>query len=457
MMVASQAVLLHQIQSLPPLPAVVHRTLSVADSSRASVEDVARVLSEDQAIAARILRIANSSFYGAERRITQVSRAVVMLGRTGIRSLVLGIAARDAFRTPTAQVPEHGTLWKHAFATAASAELIARHVGYKPIEEAFVAGLLHDVGQLAMVAFAPDSFRAVFRDQGHGARFLARERAQFGVDHTQAGFQILSRWGLPEPICQVALRHHEPQIDLHAPSARLSALVMLADTVAYLMGFGFDMPAGTLARAETAARFLEFGDTEQMRISGALNRRIDEVVEMFANVDVAPHQRESATAKRAVWVSHEDSAFDIRQLVLEHRGYELRRVSPDGPGNDLSPDDLVILALSDQAAATAGAAELLRQGHRRIARLASSQLASPDRIGEQGALAPCASFESADGVTRGLTPPARQSAEMSGVAPAEDVTVGMSPRQRDPETGVCVIPWLFTAYDIQWVEEQFRA
>jgi len=406
MTVANKAGLLEQIESLPPLPAIVRRVLEVTKGSDSSADDVARVLSEDQAIAAKILRVANSSFYGTERQVTQISRAVVMLGSVGVRNLVLGVAARDAFKSGTVQTPEHTTLWRHSIATASAAELIARQVRYKPPEEAFVAGLLHDIGQLAMVTFEPESFRAIFREQGHGVRFLTLERSHFNLDHTEAGFQILTRWRLPEAICQVALHHHEREIGDNEPLAQLLAVVMLADTIAHLMGFGVDMPVGRLKRAETSARLLALDDSEQMRIISGLSHRIEQANEMFASVDTARHHREPTVAKRAVWVSPESTDHrSISQLLLEHHGYEVLRVSPGDLYSGLSPDDLAIFSLSEENAAVRLASDLTRRGHHRIVLLSD---------------------------------------------PADGATL----RRRDVETGVCFIPRLFTAFDIHWIEEQ---
>jgi putative nucleotidyltransferase with HDIG domain len=364
------------------------------------------VLSEDQAIAAKVLRVANSSFFGTGRSVTQVSRAVMMLGVVGVRNLVLGIAARDSLAKVAMRDVDHAAIWRHSIAVGSACELIARLIGYRPPEEAFVAGLLHDIGQLAMMTIQPEGLEAVTREQGRGVRFLTLERAQYGVDHTEVGARILSRWQIPAPLREVAMRHHEPQPSGDTPHAKLLAIVMLSDTLAQLMGFGLDMPVGRLERAERASQVLGLDEASKIRIVDTLARRIDQAVELFASVDSATPRGESVASKRAVWIGTVDSEQrSISQLLLEHHGYDVVRVLPDSVEDVRSPVDLIIVALPDVEASTRLAWELVRRGQRNPVVLADP----PDG----GAL-----------------------------------------RHRDQTTGICWIPRFFTAFDLHWATRQ---
>lgn len=406
MTVAHEPNLLDQIERLPPLPAIVRRVLSVTESPTSTADDVAKVLGEDQTIAAKLLRVANSSFYGSSRQVTQISRAVMMMGLVGVRNLVLGIAARDAITAGAPPTPEHTTLWRHSIAAAAAAELIARPVKYRPAEEAFVAGLLHDIGQLAMVAFDPEAFATTFEKQESDLGFLTIERSLFGLDHTEAGFHILSRWGLPPAICHAVQHHHEQETDPDEPLSQLLAIVVLADTIAHMMGFGFDVPIGKFKRAENAARIVNLGDQAMARVLDDLVNRIEQADDMFVRADDVHRHSESPARKRALWVASEDAQGRcIGRLLLECHGYDLETSSPDRLANDLPPDDLVVIALSEEDAAAKLASRLSGQGCRRIV-----VTVEPKR--------------------------------------------GVPARHQDAESGVRVIPRLFTIFDIQWVEEQ---
>lgn len=405
MTVVDRIGMIDHIESLPPLPAIVQRILSVTNSSDSSIEDVVRVLSEDQAFAAKILRVANSSFLGAGRQVAQVSRAVMLLGLVGVRNVVLGIATRDAIQSGATPPPEHAILWRHSIAVASASEAIARSVGFKPPEEAFVTALLHDIGQLAMVTFAPESFQTVFREQERGVGFLSVEREHFGLDHTEAGFEILTRWGLPEQVCEVVRLHHEREINQEEPASRLLAIVMHADTIAQVMGFGFDMPAGSQHRAELSASYLGLSDAEELHVLDGLNARIDQAVEMFAGVDSAEDREDTPSCKRTIWVSFgKETHACISHLLLEHGGYEVLSVPSAEVIKKRSPGDLVIIVASDGDGVEDLVSELVQDRHRNIMLLS-------DQAG--GALT----------------------------------------RRRDTDTGVFHLARVFTAFDIRWIEE----
>jgi putative nucleotidyltransferase with HDIG domain len=397
---------IERIESLPPLPMVVYRVLSLADKGEISPAEIAKVVGEDQAIAAKILRVANSSYYGLSRRVTQLSRAVSMLGTVGLRNIVLGIAARDALSNGALHNKDHLALWRHSIAVAACSELIARHVIYRPPEEAFVAGLLHDIGQLAMMAIYPQGLDEVSHQQGRGVKFLELERNQYGLDHTQAGFRILSRWRLPDAFCAVAQKHHHRTLDNKDSHEKLLAVVMLSDILAQMMGFGLDIPLGNLERANAATKILNLDESAKIRIVGSLNHRVEQALEMFSSIDAAVPRLEPSSSKRVLWISPSDiGEHSIRQILLEHLGYEFLQITADA-AIDCRAVDLVVIAYPDEDASSRLGAGLIHRGCRAVVALS-------------------------------------------------DQPEGAVVRRRDEETGLCWIPRFFTAYDIEWAKKNF--
>jgi putative nucleotidyltransferase with HDIG domain len=395
-----------RIESLPPLPTVVHRVLLMTNQNEASLADIAEVVSEDQAIAAKILRIANSSFFGIGRRVTQVSRAISLLGTVGLRNLILGIATRNALAAASSPNVDHVTLWRHSIAVGSACEVIARQVGYKPTEEAFVAGLLHDIGQLAMMSIQPKGLEAVMREQGRSMRFLDLERSQYGIDHTAAGFSILKRWRLPENLCLAALKHHEQQLAHDEPQRQLIAMVMLGDTLAQMMGMGLDIPVGRRERADFASEVLKLDESARIRILANLNQRVEQALEMFSGLDAVHTRMESLALKRVMWISPPDVSHDsMSQMLLEQLGFDVICTSPDAAADSLSPADLIIVALPDEDASADLALSLIEQGRH-------------------------------------------------GVIVLADPPEGAVLRQRDETTGLCSIPRFFTIFDIQWAQSQ---
>ena len=398
-----------EIEHIPPLPAIVGPLLSVTGSPRSSARDVARVLRRDPMVAARILRVVNSPFYRASRQISELDRAVTRLGTTAVRHLVLGICVRDTLSVDQHQRPDHEALWWHATAVGAACELIARRLRFWTAEAAFVAGLLHDVGHLAMLMLRPDAFRAVLTDGIADYVPLSRERDHFGIDHAEAGFRILAHWQLPEQLCQVVQHHHAIELDELDGEDHLLAVVVFADILAHVAGFGGDRFAGTLARAEMAAQRLSLSPADQVEILGHLGRRVQEAGDMLGDTNLrSAVSRRSERRGKVLWIC-DSSPPPFLLALLEHRGHEVRVVHPSSVDADAWPDDLLLMvsASDEDGTPLQSALPSIREEHSRTV-----FLREPDQSGPT--------------------------------------------RQRDPKTGTCQIPRLFTAFDMDWVEQQLQ-
>jgi putative nucleotidyltransferase with HDIG domain len=214
-----------RIRQLPPLPAVISRLMDVVQNSESSAEDVSRVLASDQHLTGKVLRLVNSSFYGMSRKIATITRAVVILGYQAIRHLALGLAACQAFQDQKSAL-DRERFWTHSLSCAATAQLVARQTGLPVPEEAFVAGLLHDIGRMALSVAGPREF-AGLRPAPAG-QLIAREKEVLGMSHAQAGAQLLEHWKLPEALCRVVRFHHSARLVSAAEEPLLTA-VMLAD------------------------------------------------------------------------------------------------------------------------------------------------------------------------------------------------------------------------------------
>jgi putative nucleotidyltransferase with HDIG domain len=399
-----------ELEALPPLPSVAQEVLAIAESPKTTVNDIAQAVSRDPAIAAKVLRVVNSPFYGMTRNVTQMSRAVSLLGSIAVRNLIIGLCVRDTLASSASNLPEHEAISKHSIAVGSMCELIARHIGYKPAEEALVAGMLHDVGQLAMVALRPETFRKVIKLQQQGChdRLLAIERELFGIDHDEAGFHILNRWGLPRALCDVAGHHHCNELKHRTGSTSLLAMVVLADIYAQTLGIGLDLCPVCPNRARSAATILGLTECDQLRVIHALDQHVQLGIEMFRTADDARNSSNSPSRGRADWVSNVNGpTSSISVSVLERAGYEVHLVLPEAICIQTPSADLIVLDLppSDDSIA--------------------NELASTLAAGSQGKILL-------------LT-------DRSEDAPN---------RARVPRTHIYQLPRLFTAFDLEWVEEQ---
>jgi len=229
---------LKKIKELPPLPLVVQKLLQVMEDQNSSAEDISKVLSSDQAMASKVLKLVNSSFYGLSGQVSTISRAVIILGVSAIRNLALGLSA--------AQIMSHGEkgvfqaqFWEHSIATAASAEILARTLGYEDPEEAFITGLLHDIGQLVFLMTLPKVALDIY--SGQEGDFLALEKHAFGMDHAHAGLQLLKHWKLPRSLQQAIRYHHNAGI-FTGKDNPLTSIVAMADSLASVFGNRFETP-----------------------------------------------------------------------------------------------------------------------------------------------------------------------------------------------------------------------
>jgi HD-like signal output (HDOD) protein len=228
---------LEQVQSLPALPMVVNAVSRHMGQSRARGAEIARLLAHDQALTARILKLANSAFYAPKEAVRTPEQAVVMLGFATVRGIILKASIFTAF-----EVAEARAFWLHALGTACAARAIANASGIIPADDAFVMGLLHDVGKLALDKFVPDLYKPVRAYVAeHGGLLRDAEEKILGCDHAVVGRFLCQHWSLPAIYRDAIAGHHDlfrvaPQ---HHPAA---ALVQLADIMAraLLIGNGGD-------------------------------------------------------------------------------------------------------------------------------------------------------------------------------------------------------------------------
>lgn len=230
--------LIRQARDLPALPDLALKVMRLADDPRASAADVARVLAADQGMTVRVLKLANSAFYGIPRRVSTVTDAVVLLGMRTVRNMTFALGCQPLLECALpGYVLRPGDLWRHSFCCAFAAQRLAQRTQYRVVEEAFVGGLLHDVGKVILNTHLQAEFAEVFEYAAtHGVAFMDAERAVLGFDHAEAGARVLARWNLPPALVDCVRYHHEP-LNQPTPSP-LTGLVHVADVMCLLLGIG---------------------------------------------------------------------------------------------------------------------------------------------------------------------------------------------------------------------------
>jgi len=246
--------LVQAVRDLPALPEVVVRVMRLAEDPRTDAQSIARVIATDQAMAARVLKLANSAFYGLPRRVSTLSEAVVILGFRTIKNLAIAASTFELLNREVAGYwLQRGELWRHSLACAIGAQLIARRVRLPVSEEAFVGGLLHDIGKVAINLFVREQFDQIMeRALQDRIPFVEAEQAVLGFNHAMAGGLIAEKWNLPPLLVSVIKYHHQPS---SAPEKEpMISVVHLADLLSITMGMGiggdglyYVLEEGTLA------------------------------------------------------------------------------------------------------------------------------------------------------------------------------------------------------------------
>lgn len=232
--------IVNRTTELAPLKVVAAKAVALAEDERSAALDLAAVISSDQALTAKLLRLANSAYYGYARRISNVREAVILLGMRTVRSVAIASSIMDAFRVPPTPGFDVELFWGHAVAVGVVAEQLARETRAARPEDAFTAGVLHDVGKLAMAVVEPERFREMVRlivEERRPPR--EAELAAFGVFHWQVGSRLAQRWRFPEPLVE-AIREHA-RADSRSLSS-LAGVVAAADLACNKIGYaaGFD-------------------------------------------------------------------------------------------------------------------------------------------------------------------------------------------------------------------------
>ena len=226
------------VAELPPMPSSIQEVISACDDQDMTVGQLSQVVLRDQNLTANILKLANSSFYGHARRVTTVTEAVVMLGFSAIKSLAI---SSHTARLLSGSLPgyglQQGELWRHSISVAFTARRLAVEVQLAPVEEAFVAGLLLDIGKTILSSYMENAFDEVTRiSQERRVPFHEVEAELLGFDHAELGAQIASSWSFPPELEEAIRYHHSPSGATLKPS--LAHCVHLADAACMMLGVG---------------------------------------------------------------------------------------------------------------------------------------------------------------------------------------------------------------------------
>jgi HD-like signal output (HDOD) protein len=295
----------HRLEScptLPSLPAVAVRVMQLCQAENLDLAEIGKVITNDPVLAAKILRLVNSPGYGLPQQVKTVSHAVALLGLNTVRSLSLSFSlAADLRRRPHPNA-DLKSYWKRSLLAAAGARELVGALGATHLkEEAFLGGLLQDIGRLALLAVVPDLYQPLAgrAADDHGA-LIAVEHQALGCDHAEVGGWLIERWNLPQPLCLAAAYSHTPAhlpAEADAEVALLVRVVALSGAVAdiWLRPDPFE---ATIVARELASRLLNLLPPHLEPVLARLAASLGDVSSLF-EIDVGPAEEIEVALRRA--------------------------------------------------------------------------------------------------------------------------------------------------------------
>ena len=230
-----------RVQRLPTLPTIYTRVSVLMADPNSSVAEIGRVVAHDQAIAAKLLNVVNSSFYGFRQQITTVTRAMTMVGFRGLKELMLALAVLPALGSLKHKEFNDAVFWSHAVGCAACARAAAVILRLPDPEESFTAGLLHDIGKLAEYQFMNEGFiKLLETSHVDNTPMHELEMSALGYTHADVGRLLARKWQFPETLTEAIAWHHQPARAQRG--AQQAAVIHVADIIsrALMLGDPYD-------------------------------------------------------------------------------------------------------------------------------------------------------------------------------------------------------------------------
>jgi putative nucleotidyltransferase with HDIG domain len=213
--------LVENMPNIPSMPLIVLNLLDQLNKPEPDIIKLSSIISKDISLTAQLLKLVNSAYFSFSSRVNNVTQAAVLLGLNRVRDLVIGAAIKPMVVTICGK-----DLWEHSIRCAVGSELIAKKLNDDKHEEAFIAGLLHDIGKIILELYNVDVAKEVHNRVLHGNERIKTEKELFGFAHTEVGKELISKWNLPNYIGEHVNFHHDP---VQSSDKLITSYVYVAD------------------------------------------------------------------------------------------------------------------------------------------------------------------------------------------------------------------------------------
>lgn len=261
---------LRETKNLPTLPGIVVKLTKMADDPDSTTEQMGKVLSKDHILAAKLLKLVNSAFYGFPQRISSLSSAIILLGFNVVKSLIVSASIFEMMEDQDVE------LWEHSLGCAVACSVVAKRIGVEEPEEVSTAGLIHDIGKVAIKMELPQEYEMITRLMRE--RNMSMRQAELevlGLGHDEAGGWLTKSWNLPKKLIEPIACHHDPR---KAKDEQLSSsIIHFSDILIRGMGYGHAGDDKVPALSKRAWQLLNLSSED-------INEVIDEVEEKLWEV-----------------------------------------------------------------------------------------------------------------------------------------------------------------------------
>jgi putative nucleotidyltransferase with HDIG domain len=219
-----------KISKLPTLPSIAQEILTIINDDMVSVDRLEAIIEKDPTLASRVLGIANSAFFGTGGAVTSVSKAIIRIGFNNVKYVSLGVALMTVLdRNPGKTPLDSRRIYQHCIAVAILGKTLGRQMGLRNADDAFVCGILHDIGLLVLNSYCGEAYQGVMDTFQDRTTLLEAEVAVLGFSHAEIGLWLADKWNLPDIILDTVRFHHQPSAA--AENRELVALVHIADCI----------------------------------------------------------------------------------------------------------------------------------------------------------------------------------------------------------------------------------
>lgn len=275
------------ISHIATLPEITLRIIALVEDQSSTAQDLHKVIANDPALCSRILKVVNSAFYGLPRQIGSINRAIVLLGLNAVKNIAIAASLTKLFRggdlCPRFSARD---LWTHSMATAAGSKLICDQLKLGLPDEAFLAGLIHDIGIMVEMQAGKDKLVKVFeemtfaKDGTPSCDMREVEQRVIGADHTHFGAGLCDAWKFPKSFSHVAGHHHDP-MQLPSGNRMLASIVYVADRLSAQCKYGFRGDVQSTDINPAVCDELHMNAVALQAITNTLPRMFDDVKATF--------------------------------------------------------------------------------------------------------------------------------------------------------------------------------